>query len=256
MSRWVIWGAMLGVVACGAPTLLDKMEPGERGRVSSIIDGDALVLDTGLSVRLVSIEAPTLYPRDRPADPHAAESARILEDLTLGRRVQLHYPGLTRDRYDRALAHVRTLDGAGPDVWLNAEMLRRGAAWVRLYPDTAAHGQALLAIEQEARTARRGLWATSRYAVHPAADLPDDAAGFWIVTATLGPILPLDDEETRFPPACRRALMDADVQLEIRRDARTACGLQDGTPVQVRGYVSAGQMALTYPLHVEILTRD
>ena len=256
MSRWVFWSAWFWLAACGGPSPLADMEPGERGRVSSIIDGDALVLDTGQSVRLVSIEAPVLYPRDRPPDPHAAESARILEDLTLGRQVQLYYPGLTRDRYDRALAHVMTRDGAGPALWLNEEMVRQGAAWVRLYPDTAARGQDLLEIEQEARTARRGLWATSRYAVHPASELPEGASGFWIVTAQLGPILPLEDEETRFPPACRRALQGADMTLEIRRDARTTCGLQDGTQVRLRGFVSDGRMDVTYPLHVEILTPD
>lgn len=256
MSRWVICGAWTWLVACGGPSPLADMEPGERGRVSSIIDGDALVLDTGQSVRLVSIEAPVLYPRERPPDPHAAESARILEDLTLGRQVQLHYPGLTRDRYDRALAHVLTRDGAGPALWLNEEMVRRGGAWVRLYPDTAARGQELLEIEAEARNDQRGLWATSRYAVHPASDLPEGAAGFWIVTARLGPILPLDEEETRFPPACRRALDGAALQLEIRRDARTTCGLQDGTRVRVRGSVSDGRMDVTYPLHLEILPPD
>lgn len=256
MSRWVICGAWVWLVACGGPSPLADMEPGERGRVSSIIDGDALVLDTGQSVRLVSIEAPVLYPRKRPPDPHAAESARILEDLTLGRQVQLYYPGLTRDRYDRALAHVLTRDGAGPALWLNEEMVRRGAAWVRLYPDTAARGQDLLAIEADARNDRRGLWATSRYAVHPASNLPEGAAGFWIVTANLGPILPLEDADSRFPPACRRALVDADLQLEIRRDARTTCGLQDGTLVRVRGSVSDGRMDVTYPLHVEILPPD
>jgi len=33
-------------------------QPGEHGRVVRVIDGDALVLDTGQSVRLVGIEAP------------------------------------------------------------------------------------------------------------------------------------------------------------------------------------------------------
>ena len=37
----------------------DGLPKGEAGRVVRIIDGDALVLDTGLVVRLAGIEAPT-----------------------------------------------------------------------------------------------------------------------------------------------------------------------------------------------------
>ena len=131
MPRWVIWGFVILSSACSQASPFPDMQPGETGRVVNVIDGDMLVLDTGQGVRLVSIESPALYPRDRDADPFAAEGARILEDLTLGRRVQLYYPGITRDRYDRALAHVVTIDGAGPETWLNAAMLERGAAWVR-----------------------------------------------------------------------------------------------------------------------------
>ena len=95
------------ISACGRSSPLDEMEPGERGRVVRILDGDALVLDTGQSVRLVGVEAPVLRPRSGEPEPFAVESARMLEDMVLGRDVQLFYPGLTRDRYDRALAHVR-----------------------------------------------------------------------------------------------------------------------------------------------------
>lgn len=255
MARLGLWGVFVWLAACAAPSPLRDMEPGETGRVVSIIDGDALVLDTGQSVRLVSIEAPVLYPRDRAADPHAAESARVLEDMALGRRVRLYYPGLTRDRYDRALAHVVTDDGAGPKYWLNEEMVRRGAAWVRLYPDTAARGEALLALEQAARADRRGLWATSRYAVFEVSALPEQVEGFYIFDARLGPILPVL-EEHRFMPACRRALDGTEMVLDIRRSARTACGLANGTAVRVRGYVRDGALDLTYPRHLEVLPED
>ena len=230
---------------------MPDMQPGETGRVVKVIDGDALVLDTGQSVRLVSIEAPALYPRNRPAEPYAAESARILEDLSLGRRVQLYYPGITRDRYDRALAHVVTIDGAGPDVWLNAEMLTRGAAWVRLYPDTAARGDELLTLEAEARTAARGLWSSANYRVQDAQQLSEDQFGFRVIDARLGEALPVPTD-TRYPPACRRILEGAELTLSVRRDARTACGLPVGTKVQVRGFIGNLELDLTYPRHLEI----
>jgi endonuclease YncB( thermonuclease family) len=50
--------ALAALAACSAPDPLAGTQPGEHGRVVRVIDGDALVLDTGQSVRLVGIEAP------------------------------------------------------------------------------------------------------------------------------------------------------------------------------------------------------
>ena len=255
MPRGMIWGLVILLAACGRASPLPDMQAGETGRVVKVIDGDALVLDTGQSVRLVSIEAPALYPRDRQAEPHAAESARILEDLSLGRRVQLYYPGITRDRYDRALAHVVTIDGAGPDVWLNAEMLSRGAAWVRLYPDTAARGDGLLSREAEARMSTRGLWSSAGYRVQDARMVSEDLRGFRLVEARLGEALTVPTD-TRYPPACRRALEGAELTLRVRRDARTTCGLPVGTLVRIRGYIADLELNLTYPRHLEVIEAD
>lgn len=119
-----------GLAACQPVSPLPDMEAGELGRVVRVIDGDALALNTGQSVRLVGIEAPALRPRGREPDSYAVEASRTMEDMALGREVRLYYPGLTRDRYDRALAHVITRDGAGPELWLNMELIKRGAGAV------------------------------------------------------------------------------------------------------------------------------
>ncbi len=255
MPHWIIWGLVILITGCGGSSAFPDMQPGETGRVVTVIDGDLLVLDTGQRVRLVSIEAPALYPRDREAEPYAAESARVLEDLALGRRVRLYYPGLTRDRYDRALAHVITIDGAGPQIWLNAAMLDRGAAWVRLYPDTAARGDELLALEQQARASGRGLWSTEPYRVKDAAAVRADLIGFRLVTAQLAEAVAIAPD-LAYPPACLRALYGATLKLSIRRGARTACRLPVGTEVLVRGYISDGELDLTYPRHLQETEAD
>lgn len=252
MPKWGIWGLILFATACGPSHTLSTMEPGETGRVTKVIDGDALILDTGQSVRLVSIEAPALYPRDRPPEPYAAESARTLEDLALGRKVQLFYPGLTRDRYDRALAHVLTIDGSGPKLWLNQEMLMRGAAWVRLYPDTAALGHELLENERAAQRTQTGLWASAAYQIADAVEVKEQDRGFRLIHARLGAPIPVD-ATVRYPPACMRQLEGADLRISVRGAARSACNLSNGTSILVRGYISDLQLDLTYPRHLEIV---
>lgn len=251
MIRALLILVLLAPFGCAPSSPFPDMQPGETGRVVRIIDGDALVLETGQSVRLVSIEAPAMYPQDSDPAPHAGESARRLEDMALGRRVQLFYPGLTRDRYDRALAHVLTIDGAGPKLWLNMEMIEAGAAWVRLYPSTAARGRDLLAREAEVRAARDGLWAWSDYAVREVSEIDADVRGFMFVQGVLGPTLPVP-EDTRYKPACLRQFEGAEIALSVRKDAATTCGLADGTAILVRGWISDGALDLSHPFHLSL----
>jgi endonuclease YncB( thermonuclease family) len=255
MTRWVVGLILLCLAGCAPALPFPDMEPGETGRVVRVIDGDALVLDTGQTVRLVSIEAPAMYRRSEDPAPHAGESTRLLEDLALGRRVRLYYPGITRDRYDRALAHVMTIDGTGPTLWLNYEMVARGGAWVRLYPSTAQSGQALLEAEAIARAERLGLWALAAYRPVDAAGLSEKIQGFRIVSGTLGERLTIDPDQ-RYAPACRRALEGAALTLSVRRAAASTCGLSSGRAVTLRGYVSDGTLDLSHPWHLELGVAD
>jgi endonuclease YncB( thermonuclease family) len=58
---------------------------------------------------------------------------------------------LDTDRYGRTVAHVWN-----GEMQLNTEMVKRGGAW--FYAEFA-HGAALYDVEQDARNAKRGLWA-------------------------------------------------------------------------------------------------
>ncbi len=248
----VLVSLMFALSACGAAGPFDDMQPGESGRVVRVIDGDALVLDTGQSVRLIAIEAPALRPRDRDPDPNAVEAARLLEDLVLGRDVQLYYSGLTRDRYDRALAHVVTTGQLGPEYWLNMEMIRQGGARVRFYPDTALRTDEFLAAEQEARSEKIGLWSKSAYAIKPAENLDADHRGFTLLVTTLGPRrAPGEHHLDRV--ACQRLAASSDLIIEVSRDAWELCTRPEGTALRLRGRVSDGRMDLALPVHAEPL---
>ena len=89
--------------------------------------------------------------------------------------------GLTRDRYDRALAHVVKTDALGPDLRLNREIVARGGARVRVYPDTSIANAPLLAAEREARAANIGLWGTGAYRIPQATHLPQAFERFQLV---------------------------------------------------------------------------
>ena len=117
------------------------------GRVVGISDGDTVtVLATGnrqVRVRLGEIDTP------ESRQPYGARARQELSELAFGREVRVVVQDT--DRYGRTVGRIHA--GA---VDVNAEMVRRGAAWVyRQY----SRDPALLPLEAEARAGRRGLWA-------------------------------------------------------------------------------------------------
>ena len=116
------------------------------GRVERVIDGDSLEVatsDGAVEVRLFGIDAPE---HDQPyADAARAELAKRVKGKPVRLEVEDH------DHYGRTVARVFVGD---EDV--NAALVRAGAAWVyRRYSEDPK----LLAAEDEARRAKRGLWA-------------------------------------------------------------------------------------------------
>ena len=149
------------------PLAAQGQEPAQDSReyhVQEISDGDTLTLDNGWVVRLAGIQAPKLAlgrPGFKPW-PLAEQARQTLIELTQDHTVRLRYGGARQDRYRRTLAHLYR---SGDGLWVQGEMLRRGMARVYTFSDNRALVAEMMALEQEARAARRGLWAQDFYAV-------------------------------------------------------------------------------------------
>lgn len=153
--------------------------PVPSGLAVSIVDGDTLVLDGGVEVRLVGIQAPKLA-LGRPgfrAWPLAADAKGLLEKLTLGRSLRLSYGGRRIDRHGRLLAHLEDRRAR----WIQGEMLSAGLARVYSFADNRARVADMLALEGRARAARLGIWSDSYYRVLNATETPKFIDTFQIV---------------------------------------------------------------------------
>lgn len=255
LKAWIA-AFLLGLAACGKADPLKGMQRGESGRVVRVIDGDALVLDSGLSVRLAGIEAPAGGGREREPQPYAQEAARVLESLAMGREVTLYYGGLSRDRYGRAIAQARTSDGYGPAVWLNAAMVREGAARVRIYPDNEDLAGALLSAEDEARTQRAGLWSVAAYALRDAGSVEPGETGFEIAEGWLVPAAQPSEKEGEKRGEGRSVacfLAVGRIMLELGPGAAQRCATPPGSRVRVRGYLRDGLIRIDSAPNLEIL---
>ncbi len=116
------------------------------GPLIRVKDGDSLVVKVqgvAMDFRLADIDAPELD------QPYGRNAKQELASLASG--VQLVLVPIDTDRYGRTVAHV--WNGA---TYLNEEMMKRGAGW---FYTAFAHNEALYLVEQEARNAKRGLWA-------------------------------------------------------------------------------------------------
>jgi endonuclease YncB( thermonuclease family) len=158
-------------------------QPVSSGTVRAIVDGDTLILRSGVQVRLVGIQAPKLPlgRRGFKAWPLAAEAKTALARLTSGKTLALSYPGRKSDRHGRLLAHLTTEDG----TWVQGVLLRDGMARVYTFPDNRGKAADMLAFERAARAARRGIWALSYYRIRSADDLRWTLGTFQIIEGTV-----------------------------------------------------------------------
>ncbi len=116
-----------------------------EGRVAAVTDGRSVRLEDGRQIRLAGIELLT-----KPTD------TRALEGLSLGRDVTLHGASDAPDRYGRQQAFVFVY---GNDASVQAGLLSQGFAVSAGNISDKACAMELAAAENDARSARRGLWA-------------------------------------------------------------------------------------------------
>ncbi len=130
------------------------LPPGDDKVVKTVIDGDSFETNDGVKVRLLGVDAPDI----ETADCFSAEATTHLQSL-IGplRSVRLVYDASRTDTLGRTLAYVYRL----PDgLFLNLAMAQDGFMFELKRPPNTAHADELAAAVADARTAKRGLWAT------------------------------------------------------------------------------------------------
>lgn len=127
------------------------------GKVTRVIDGDTievktlpekiLVYEIPIRVRLINIDAP------EKKQAYGRWSKEQLKALLAGQSVTVSYT--QTDRYGRVLGRVVTANGTEA----NRQQVLKGAAWVY---DRYNTDNSLPALQREAQTQKRGLWADNQ----------------------------------------------------------------------------------------------
>jgi len=233
-----------------APCML--AEQGD-GHVSDIIDARSFRLADGREIKLAGIEAP-------PPEQQAA-SVRELSAVLRDRDVALRGDDDGPDRYGRQQAFVWV---AGSERSVQGELLARGAVLRGTDIRDRDCARDLSAAEAEARTARRGLWASPT--VIKNAESPDDIlSGIGLFTVVEGKVLSVRQTGTttylNFARSWTRgfAVTIPKRVLAVFEGAGIDVKTLANRRVRVRGWIEAHpgpRLELTQSAQIEVLGGD
>lgn len=125
----------------------------ELFRVSHVIDGDTILLESGESVRYLGIDTPETHHPTQGLECYGPEATERNRELVQDEFVRLELDTTDRDAYGRLLRYVYL-----SDTFVNAVLVEEGFAYSSYYPPDTKHYQKLLGLELAAEAAGRGLW--------------------------------------------------------------------------------------------------
>ena len=131
--------------------LCSCVSPPDIARVTQVIDGDTIIIEGNYRIRYIGIDTPEVYPRLEACGIEAWEANRRLVE---GKEVRLEPDLSETDKYGRLLRYVYV-----DDIFVNAELVRQGLARAKAYPPDIKYQDYLEELEQQAKQARRGMWA-------------------------------------------------------------------------------------------------
>jgi len=156
---WLI--AVAAAVSLTASCL--SREPAES-RVVRVTDGDTVEMDSGVTVRYIGIDTPETSRKVSgqwvPAeDPFGQEAKSANEELVMGKKVRLEYDLEKKDKYGRTLAYIFVEGEGRREIFVQAELLRKGLAYLYTFPPNVKYVDVLMQAQAAAKQERAGMWA-------------------------------------------------------------------------------------------------
>jgi len=115
--------------------------------VTRVIDGDTVELATGVRIRLVCIDAP------ETGQLHADEAKERLEELVLGKEVELEPDKTDKDKYGRTLRYIWVDGGLASEA-----LIEEGLAKSYHYPPDLKYCDIMDAAQEAAQSKKLGIW--------------------------------------------------------------------------------------------------
>lgn len=118
-------------------------------KVTKVIDGDTIVIDTGQKIRYIGMDT----PETETNECYATEASEINKSLVLGKEVRLEKDVSETDKYGRLLRYVYV-----GDILIDDYLVKNGyAKTMNIKPDIKYKEQLLMS-EKYAKENKLGLW--------------------------------------------------------------------------------------------------
>lgn len=143
--------------------------------VERVFDGDTILLSNGQKVRFLGINTPEVAGRNKSAEAGGEQAKAWLKDKLEHKKVFLQGDVEKQDKYQRSLAYVFTEQ----KEHINLELVKRGLAFVNIYPPNLKYVDALLAAQLQAEQAKLGIWGYRDYAPQAFTELDETNYHGW-----------------------------------------------------------------------------
>ncbi len=131
-------------------------------KITKVIDGDTLVLETGQLLRLIGIDTPELRRKTlkgfiyEPA-PLSKEAKEFTKRLAEEKFARIEFDVDKKDKYGRLLGYC-FIKGKDKDLFLNKRLLEEGLAVLYTYPPNVKYVEEFVKAQRKARQNKKGLW--------------------------------------------------------------------------------------------------
>jgi micrococcal nuclease len=122
-------------------------------KVTRVIDGDTIVIDTGAHVRYIGMNTPEVETNEC----FNSEATKVNKDLVLGKVVRLEKDVSEADKYGRLLRYVYV-----GDIFVDDYLVKKGYAKIMIVQPDIKHEDEFLQSEKFAKESKLGLWGKCR----------------------------------------------------------------------------------------------
>ncbi|MBI3366305.1 thermonuclease family protein [Candidatus Roizmanbacteria bacterium] len=129
-------------------------------KITRVIDGDTVKIETGQTVRYIGIDTPELHHPKKPVQCFGKEAYEKNKELVEGKTVKLEKDVSEKDRYGRLLRYIFLYDPPSTQeaLFVNKYLVSEGYAHSATFPPDVKYADVFVTEQRNAVANKKGLW--------------------------------------------------------------------------------------------------
>lgn len=130
-------------------------------KVTRVIDGDTIEIETGQKVRYIGVDTPELHDPKKPVQCFAQEAMEMNKQLVEGKMIRLEKDVSETDKYKRLLRYIFLTDQSSTnsgEIFVNKYLIDKGFAYAATFPPDVKYANIFADSQKVAMENQLGLW--------------------------------------------------------------------------------------------------